>query len=241
MKTERSCFGGLFVVVVLTGTIWAAMGPSFAEEPKVSDKTNALINAAFMADEEEIKQLLDKGVDVNLKMSDGYTALLEACTHPRPATPKAVKLLLERGAEVNVVSETGMTPLAGAVFTRSDVETVNLLLEHGADFNATIRLKVSGKPTRELTALGIAAQLGNVPLVRLLVQKGADVNHRDSHGQTPLMAAAWQGRLDAVKILVDKGAQVNVKDNLGQSPLALANHGGHKQVSEFLVQRGAKE
>ena len=65
----------------------------------------------------------------------------------------------------------GSTPLHYAV-TTNRLETVKLLLDSGADVNATFR---SGS-----TALHIAANRGFVPIARLLIQKGALVDARDA-------------------------------------------------------------
>lgn len=234
--------GFLFGAVVLAAIIVAGMGLSIAMEPKTADKGDALIEAGFRSDVEKIKQLLDEGTDVNRAVSDGYTALLEACTHPRPTTIEAVKLLLERGAKVNVVSNMGMTPLAGAVSTMADIEIIKLLLEHGANINAKIRLlTVPGNSTLELTVLHMAAQTRNQLVVQLLIQKGADVNCRDSFGGTPLMAAVSEGKLEVAKILIENGAHVNVRDNAGRTALNLAERAGKKQISALLALHGAKE
>jgi len=237
MRIWKCSFPSMIEVFVCVVAILAATCPLSAAEPQLRNKGEVLLGASFSGNVEKIKQLLDEGADVNYATSLGITPLLEACTHNRPA---AVKILLERGANPNLASKLGMTPLAGAVVL-GDLESTRILLDHGADVNATVRLTVPGQQSNELTVVRMVAQKGDLPLLELLIQKGANVNHRDRHGQTPLMAAIWTGKLDVVKLLLEKGAEVNVKDNYGQTPLGLANHADHKEMRELLVRHGAKE
>ncbi len=48
-------------------------------------------------------------------------------------------------------------------------------------------------------------------MVKLLLEKGADVNAKGEHGWTPLMEAANRGHSEAAKLLLEKGADVNLK------------------------------
>ncbi|MDR1045260.1 MAG: ankyrin repeat domain-containing protein [Candidatus Adiutrix sp.] len=57
----------------------------------------------------------------------------------------------------------------------------------------------------------------------ILLKAGADVNAKDSLGETALHRAAEFGSLDLVKTLLAAGADVNAVDNLGHTPLARAS------------------
>ncbi len=56
----------------------------------------------------------------------------------------------------------------------------------------------------------------------MLIDHGADVNARDSDGQTALHGAAFRGWNDVIKLLVKSKATVNVADNNGKTPLDAA-------------------
>src|SRR4051812_17133572 len=64
-----------------------------------------------------------------------------------------------------------------------------------------------------------AIRANNMPQLRALVAKGADVNTKGPGDVTPLMDAAVSGSLDAMRFLIDKAADVNAKDSGGRTAL----------------------
>jgi ankyrin repeat protein len=76
-----------------------------------------------------------------------------------------------------------------------------------------------------------------VEVVRLLVDKGADVNP-ETRSKTPLMHAASQGNDEVIKLLLARGAQVNVLTDDG-TPLMMAVIGGHTEALKLLLAAGA--
>ena len=91
---------------------------------------------------------------------------------------------------------------------------------------------------RGFTALMMASQAGHVEIVRLLLNKGADVDARiNEDGLTALIIASRFGHPDVVKLLLDKG--VNTKDK--NAALREAKLMRKIKVVEMLEGAGAKE
>ncbi|XP_075469490.1 ankyrin repeat domain-containing protein 63 [Ascaphus truei] len=71
--------------------------------------------------------------------------------------------------------------------------------------------------------------------VRLLLDKGADVNGQDGAGRTALSLACELGYLDAVQLLVQHAADPEIPDRAGNRPLMYAAAGGHSAELRFLL------
>jgi len=84
-----------------------------------------------------------------------------------------------------------------------------------------------------------AARTGDLPVVKGLIDKAADVNAKTNTGVTALMAASQNGHREVVQMLLDKGAAVNIKANDGRTALMAASQNGHREVEELLLKAGA--
>ncbi len=88
------------------------------------------------------------------------------------------------------------------------------------------------------TGLMIAAWYDNLPMMELLVARGANVNQFNALGEQALMHAAWRGNADAVKWLLAKGARIN-SEPMRWSALHYAVFAGHEKVAALLLDNGA--
>ena len=97
------------------------------------------------------------------------------------------------------------------------------------------------KDTYDQTPLLWAAIQGHEAVVKLLLEKGAELESKDNiNGRTPLSWAAIQGHEAVVKLLLEKGAQLESKDDFGQTPLSWAAENGHEAVVKLLLEKGAQ-
>ena len=166
--------------------------------------------------------------DINKQDMDGDTALMVSS---RIGDQDISKELLLRGANPNLINKSGASALLWAVANGS-VETVEMLLEKGADLNY-----VDGRGN---SAFGLAARVSyedkSYELMTIMLAKGADINIKDSGGVTPLMYAIYSTDFDKVDFLLRKGADVTIKNNEGQSAVDIAaTRGGNmlKMVKKY--------
>lgn len=120
-----------------------------------------------------------------------------------------------------------------------DWVTVRRLLEAGADpdiVQLTPALPLSEWDRRgryalqRLSALGMAAEQGNLDAVRLLLRFKADFNKRGRDGQTALIAAARAGQTQAARLLLESGADPKIEQIAGNAPLRIARQFGGSEL-----------
>ena len=90
-----------------------------------------------------------------------------------------------------------------------------------------------------LTALMFAAREGHIDIVRLLLDRGANINAINDYERTALMWAANTGHTDVVRLLLDRGANINAVDGDGDTALMSASESGHTYTVRLLLDRGA--
>ena len=143
---------------------------------------------------------------------------------------EAIRLLLSKGA--NFDEELG-NPLQVAAFLRK-VETVQLLLDQGADVNAK-----GGYYGNALQAAAVASRWGNAEVIQLLLDKGADVQAHGGKYGSALHAAARVGNIGVTQLLLEKGANANIKGGKYCNALQTAASEGHIGVIRLLLDYGA--
>ncbi len=112
------------------------------------------------------------------------------------------------------------------------VEAAKEALSEGANINAT---NISG-----WTALHYACDRGNSPVVKLLIESGADVQFFTPGMSTPpILWAALRGQIDTTEMLLRAGADINTSDNMGHTALHYACSSGSEDLAKLLVAKGA--
>lgn len=193
----------------------------------------ALMRATWGGHVGVIRVLLDRGASLTLQNSFGHTALTIALSrslrdHNGGPDPRPLEMLLAAGARYELREAVMMNDVALArarLDEGADPDTgagtyegpllklaaeddqpaiVDLLLDRGADIEATDDL---GR--RPLLS---AASSGRTAVVRRLLDRGADINGDDWSDQTALSEAAVHGHRDVVALLLSRGAERGLLD-----------------------------
>lgn len=201
--------------------------------------TSALLLAVENAHYELAVELLKAGANPN----DQRTSLtpLHLLTHVRKPN---------RGDD-----DSGQPPPDGSGNVTWD-QFVRALVKHGAEVNVRLTRRASG--SGKLSSIGatpflFAAKTADLPLMKLLVELGADPLLPNKDGATPLLAAAGLGChapteeagtepecLEAVAYLLKLGADVNTVDANGETAMHGAAYKGLPKMVELLAAQGAK-
>lgn len=76
---------------------------------------------------------------------------------------------------------------------------------------------------------------GSLSVIKLLVDRGADINHTNSTHMSPLMMAAWNNNVDAYKLLVNMGAIEDPFTHTDDTPLMCAIDGSAHDMLAYLI------
>jgi cytohesin len=188
--------------------------------------TSALHRAVGGGLHRTVAAMLAHGADVHARTSGRWTPLFYAYE------PEIIGMLLRAGAGLEAKDRSGMTPLAFHLVRDEDEVSIELL-KKGANPNC--------RWGTEDSALGTAVGNGRLPVIRALVEAGADVNYPNSSGKTPLQEIADNPKFqDAAILLVNHGAKVNVGADLWSIPLLAAADQGCVRLIAALLDHGAE-
>jgi ankyrin repeat protein len=205
--------------------------------------------AALSGQKEMIRFLIGKGADVNVKAwlssteeAQGYSPLYFALTYP---DYEVVKMLIDSGANIKDKGppfiESPLWMLLMSAMTRGAkvfLEDPNLDDIGFSDEEFELYKETLDARTVEL-ARRIWPNLRDV--IKLLLDRGADVNVKGLGGETLLNHVASTGLIDGVELFIAHGADVNARDEQGKTPLEVAREERHIEIVELLRKHGAKE
>lgn len=227
-----------------------------------------------------VRRLLDAGCDVNdvmktnepSRFARGNVQLTPLLMAVENGHFELAKRLLAAGADPNA-QPAGYTALHAISWVRrpirgdgnpppigsgklSSLDMVRILVAAGADVNA--RLERGNSELGRFSYTGstpflLAAQASDLPLMKLLVQLGADPEVPNVDGSTPLLAATGVGALGdgdesagteeesiaATNFLLDLGADINAVDRNGETVMHGAAYQSRADLAKLLVDRGA--
>lgn len=170
---------------------------------KNSNGYDALLIATEFYDYEYVKLLVDNGADIKTKNQNNFNLLILVSLRNSPDTITEAKYFIDKGINVNDFTNQGKTALTFACTTRN-LELVKLLVENGANINAT--------DFEGFTALMHVVYYNEnygddkSNIIYYMINNGADFNIRNNYNKTVLDYAIDNNMSQSVKLLMDHGA-----------------------------------
>jgi ankyrin repeat protein len=236
-----------------------------------------LLFAARDGKVESARVLLDAGADVNVVDPDRHTALILALMNGHFDVAGA---LVQAGADVNMEDKVGQTALYAAVNAHTEpasnrpapretddaltsLEVIRMLLDKGARVDAPLRAQVPYRTKLDRGGDGVlgigttplvrAAKSADVPVIKLLLERGANARGATRNGVSAVMMAAnvaareedMTGRnktqkeiVESITLLMAAGADVKGSDTQGRTALHGAAMWGLTDVVRFVHGKG---
>ena len=191
------------------------------------------------SDIQSVRELLDRGADINSQNDYGDTALIIASKQARDHTKYCTdpfcsgcgqgdiaEFLLDREADPNIRDRDGTTALIWAS-QRGNIEIVRLLLDRDVDPNIQ---NIKGDTALINAArysnsiLNLAAGTDYTKVVELLLDHGADSNIRNNRGKTALMIAERVGDDDIARLIQDHSRLQKARQRLAFATYLLGDN-----------------
>ena len=181
-----------------------------------------LHEAAAQNDSKKVKQLIESGMDPEVKLNSRWIGMDDL--------PPQLERLTKK---FHYTFEGGETPLLIACFANS-FDAASQLVIHGAS--------VKPKYERAPTPLHIVAMTNNLDLANLLIDKanvdGAGIDEWNSEGHSPLHVACWSSSLDVADLFIRHEAYIEGDCNEGTA-LHIACWCGNLNLAKLLIKHGA--
>ena len=159
-------------------------------------------------------ELLKSGADANKRASTGRYPLHVAI---ESRNQMCVRYLLEFGSEIIRRDSEGWLPLHLSCYFGSDIDIVETLLGNKSE-------NIEAILNHCATPLMVAAQQGNLHIMKYLIARGANLNAMDKDGETSLHLTASHTSSKSLALLLQSGAKHTLKTKTGETLLHYAAH-----------------
>lgn len=223
----------IFVFVVISSMIFSVEYSKTVNLPNADGQTPLSI-AVEEKNIEKIKSLINKKMDPNSKLNEfGETLLMWAC---RNSQKELVEFLLSKGANLDIKDSDGETVLA---YSESKPEILKLLVAGGLNPNS--------KDSDGTPILIKYINIGDTDLVRLLLEKGANIKYNPEEGYyNPVEIAIYSGNKDIIKMLIEAGVDINQEiyfeteyDGYSKPFIQWAVDEKYNDIVKLLLEKGA--
>lgn len=209
----------------------ALVNKSWRNYLKKQLEDNTTLDSIIMAKKaayNEAEQLAKKK-EIDTLDEKGDTPLVNAIKENNLAL---VIELIKQGANIEKANKGGFRPLHIAARDNYP-EIAKFLCKNNIQIDATCQ-------NSEVTALHLAAWRGNLDIVKLLLENGADINKKNKDGNTALFMTALKNCPEIAKIakfLVNNQADYNIRNKSGQTALDWAIKNKRTEIAELLSQK----
>lgn len=194
-----------------------------------------------------VQELINAGADVNIQNDIGATSLMYAVDKDNNLS--VVQALLDAGADVRVQDDNRVTVLIRMIYlwggehTEYTMKYINLLLQASNNQLEGEARMIDLQGNDGKTALMYAVDgVNDLPVVKVLLDAGADVRLQDNHGITALMYAVLYNKISYVNALLQvqgnqpegEALMVNMQDNDGNTALDHALSEDHTNIVNLL-------
>ncbi len=225
-----------------------------------SEGKTALMFAVIKNNCSIIKKLLERGADINKTDNSGMTALMIAVGHGHT---EAVQCLLQNPyIEINKKDKTGLVAFMYVVGAKQNsCPILQIFLRHGVDINQvddegiTVlmlaimvnkmdlfeclvynrKIAIDQADKKGITPLMWAVRYNNCPMIKILLERGADVNKGDLGGITALMLAAYDGHIETVQCLFDNSTNIAINQRTEEGLTALMFAARGKAHNDYII------
>ena len=200
--------------------LWLACRPRSFDPQRSVD---AAATVSKQPAEHLVQLLLEFGADADKESFCRQTPLAAASATGDAAI---VQRLIRAGADVNHVDDNGLTALMLAAHL-GHVGIAGILLDAGATLNPD---PAHGK----LSALLLAAESGRDEVIKLLVERGAQIDYIHDDGATALTVASAAGNASTVALLIRLGANLYIQDRFHKTAMDYAKQKNHYNIIMLL-------
>ena len=197
---ERKYQSIYYIILIIIGLIFIY--------PKGLTYSDQLLNESFLKaiyakDYPSMDKLLKEGIDINAPIREDLTPLAEAAFL---GDLNVVDYLLKKGAKIEGTSTRPNSPIYFAII-KANIAIVKRFLDLGVSSNYAW-------PKHGGTLLTVAVDFNHLNIVKLLVERGADVNFIGNGNYSPLYRSIFSDYFDIFKFLLSKGARLSERDKV---------------------------
>lgn len=155
--------------------------------------------------------------DIDVEIPTQYETTIPLLLAAKNSNVRHIRYLLYDGADINAIDEDGNNILVYATYRAKSIPRLSYILKHYPD-------TIKAKNKYGQTILHWQVQYFNLPVLKFLIDKGADINAVDINGNTPLHIASYNDYYyENIEELISRGADTTIKNKKGQTAFDITN------------------